>query len=90
MNRETLSARLKDKRGTVTIVVVLAMLMLIGFAAFAIDVGYMMVSRNELQNIADTAALAAAGELGLLYSKMTYTAALEYKPDAKLFLIFLR
>ncbi len=42
------------------------MLLLIGFAAFAIDVGYMMVSRNELQNIADTAALAAAGELGAI------------------------
>lgn len=81
MNRETLSARFKDKRGTVTVVVVLAMLFLIGFAAFAIDVGYMMVSRNQLQNIADTAALAAAGELGAAYKPMQLSAQLAYQPD---------
>jgi Flp pilus assembly protein TadG len=82
MNRDTFSARLKDKRGTVTVVVVLAMLALIGFAAFAIDVGYMMVSRNQLQNIADTAALAAAGELGASYEGMQIPAQREYRPDA--------
>ncbi len=84
MNQEKLSARLKDKRGTVTVVVVLAMLVLIGFAAFAIDVGYMMVGRNQLQNIADTAALAAAGELGASYTApgMTLSAQLAYTPDA--------
>jgi Flp pilus assembly protein TadG len=60
MSRNMLSIRLKDKRGTVTVMVALLLIMLIGFAAFAIDVGYMMVRRNELQNIADTAALAAA------------------------------
>ncbi len=67
MKGQTLSGRLKDNKGTVTIVTILAMLVLISFAALAVDVGYMMVRRNELQNIADTAALAATGELGSMY-----------------------
>jgi Flp pilus assembly protein TadG len=82
MNRETLSERLKDNKGTVTITVVLSMILLLSFAAFAVDVGYMMVRRNELQNIADTAALAAAGELGTIYTTMSYTDALAYSPPS--------
>jgi hypothetical protein len=80
MNRNTLSTRLKNKRGTVTVMVALLLIVIIGFAAFAVDVGYMMVRRNELQNIADTAALAATGELGALYENMDYTVALTYEP----------
>ncbi len=72
--------RLKDQRGTVIVVVVLFLLVLIGFAAFAVDVGYMMVRRNELQNLADTAALAAAGELGAAYETMSYSDAIAYVP----------
>ncbi|GCB06640.1 hypothetical protein PSUB009319_42710 [Ralstonia sp. SET104] len=37
-----------------------AMVMLLGFAALAIDVGYLYIVRNELQNAADAAALAGA------------------------------
>jgi len=80
MNQEALSGRLKDRRGSTTIVVALLLLVLFGFAALAIDVGYMMVRRNELQNIADTAALAAAGELGATYATMSYPDALAYAP----------
>ena len=40
---------------------------LLGFAALAIDIGYLMVVRNEVQNIADGASLAACGELGAIY-----------------------
>ena len=36
------------------------MLALVGFTALAVDVGNVMTTRNELQNIADGAALAAA------------------------------
>jgi len=46
--------------------------MLIGFAAMAVDVGYVMLTKNELQNIADATALGGARWLGDLYSKMTY------------------
>jgi hypothetical protein len=39
-------------------------IILIGFAALAVDVGHMMIARNELQNAADAAALAGANCLG--------------------------
>ena len=82
MNWETLSSRLKDKKGTVTVTVAVLLVFLIMFAAFAIDVGYMMVRRNELQNIADTAALAAMGELGAMYTApgITFPQALAMTP----------
>ena len=41
----------------------IGLLTLLGFAALAIDVGYLFVVRNELQNAADAAALAGAGKL---------------------------
>ena len=62
--------KLEDKRGAVIIVVAVAVaFFLIGFAALAIDVGYFMVVKNELQNIADGAALGATAELGEQYVK---------------------
>jgi len=51
---------LKDERGVTAIVVALALLLLIGFAALAIDVGHLCVARAELQNAADAGALAGA------------------------------
>jgi Flp pilus assembly protein TadG len=80
MERETLYSRLKDKKGTVSVSVALLFFVFIAFAAFAIDVGYMMVRRNQLQNIADTAALAAAGQLGANYPN-DYIEALAYTPS---------
>ncbi len=53
-----------DQSGVVMIWVALAMIALIGFAALAIDVGYLMAGRNEAQNAADASALAACRELG--------------------------
>ena len=52
-----------NERGVATIIVALSLLMLAGFAALAIDVGHIMVVRNELQNAADAAALAGARSL---------------------------
>ncbi len=74
MNRKTLGDMVKNKKGSVTVVVALMLITLIGFAAFAIDVGYMMVTRNELQNVADSAALAATRKLALLYKDPAYAA----------------
>ncbi len=71
MDRVMLSSRLKDKKGSVTVSVAVLLVFLVCFAAFAIDVGYMMVRRNELQNIADTAALAGAGQLYSYYTTIT-------------------
>lgn len=51
------------QRGMVIPMVAIGMLSLIGFMALAIDVGYLFVARNELQNAADAAALNGAGYL---------------------------
>ncbi len=58
---------LNNQKGVSAILVAILLPVLIGFAALAIDVGYMYTTKNELQNIADAAALAGAGELGRIY-----------------------
>lgn len=51
------------ERGQVLILLTLAMAVLLGFVAMAIDVGIAFEQRRSLQNAADAAALAAAGVL---------------------------
>jgi Flp pilus assembly protein TadG len=51
------------QRGVVLPLVALLMVVLLGFAAFAVDMGYLYVVKNELQNAADAAALAGASVL---------------------------
>lgn len=53
-----------NQRGATIIIVALMLVVFLGFAALAIDIGYVTASRNEAQNVADAAALAGAGELG--------------------------
>jgi len=55
-----ISTRIHNKKGTVLIFVTIAILVLIMFAAFAIDLAYLFVIRNELKNAADAGALAGA------------------------------
>jgi len=55
---------LKDSRASISIASALAMTMLIGAAALAVDVGSFYLDRRKLQGIADAAALAAAGRPG--------------------------
>ncbi len=69
---------LSDERGATAIIIGLLMVVFIGIAAVAIDIGYAMATRNELQNIADGSALAATGWLGDNYSDMTETELLNY------------
>ena len=64
--------KFKDQRGAAAIVVAIAQVFfLIGFAALAMDVGFLFASKNELQNAADSAALAGAGLLGQIYANMS-------------------
>ncbi|MBC2705444.1 pilus assembly protein TadG-related protein [Desulfobacula sp.] len=58
---------LRNQKGVTAVLVAIVAAMLLGFTALAIDVGYMYSTRNELQNVADAAALAGAGELGRIY-----------------------
>lgn len=68
LNRRTLpiSARTSAKRdyqkGAATIMVAVLMVALLGFAALAVDVGAMYSEKAQLQNGADAAALAIAGD----------------------------
>jgi len=61
-------------RGQVLPLVALMMVALLGIAALGVDVGYLMVTRNELQNVADGSALAATRTLGNIYQNLPYAA----------------
>jgi hypothetical protein len=84
--------KLREEQGVVLILVIIALVVLLAFAALALDVGNVMVVRNELQNIADGAALAGARTLGRLYEcdgnivtcsqPMPYQEQLTYVADA--------
>lgn len=52
-----------DKSGQSAIIVAIAMMVLLGFAAFAVDIGYAAHQKSVLQNAADSAALAGAQDL---------------------------
>ncbi len=55
-----LHSRLKEERGAVAIIIAISIVMLISFAALAVDLGHLYVVRNELQDAADAGALAGA------------------------------
>ncbi len=50
----------KNQKGAFSIMTGLLLFGLIGFIALSIDIGNLLVARNELQNAADAAALAGA------------------------------
>ncbi len=54
---------LSSEGGAVAVYVALILVMLLGFTALAVDVGYLYGVRNELHNGADAGALAGAGKL---------------------------
>lgn len=53
----------QKQKGAVTVLVALTLPVLVGAAALAVDLAYLHVVRNELQNDADAAALAGARKL---------------------------
>jgi len=55
-NRET-------RRGAIIVLVVAVLILVFAFTAFTVDVGYITLTRGQLQNAADAAAKAAALEL---------------------------
>jgi len=64
-------AVLRGQTGATTVLVAVVLPILIGIVALAVDIGYLMVTRNELQNVADAAALAGGRQLGVIYQGMT-------------------
>jgi hypothetical protein len=55
------------ERGATLVIVAFSMVALLGFTALAVDLAYLYVAKNELQNVADAAALAATRTLGHIY-----------------------
>ena len=68
-----LISTIKNQHGISAVLTAIMLVMLIGFAALAIDIGYLYSTRNELQNAADAAALAATRKLGEVYQALPYT-----------------
>ena len=58
-----LGDRVSKRRGSVLVLTLVLMVVLLGMLAFAIDVGYVVHVRTELQRTADGCALAAAARL---------------------------
>ncbi|MCA9470575.1 MAG: pilus assembly protein [Nitrospirales bacterium] len=56
-----------NERGSIGLYGALVIGMFLAIAAFAIDIGYAIVSKQELRNVADSVALAGARVLGELY-----------------------
>jgi Flp pilus assembly protein TadG len=77
----SLKRKLKDERGVIAVLVAIMIVMLLGFAALVIDLGYFFVTGSELQNIADASALAGARELGAIYKSLPGAAQAAYVCD---------
>jgi len=59
----TRRVNLFDERGVALVYLAIVLVVLMGLAALAIDMGYMYVNKAKLQNAADAGALAGAGRL---------------------------
>lgn len=55
-----MSRFMQEEKGSVAVLIALAMVALIGFSALAIDVGYLYFRKSQLMSIADAASLAGA------------------------------
>lgn len=71
-----------NERGVVAVYVTLTLAIFLGIAALAVDIGYMLAGKSELQRTADAAALAAARQLGYIYEPMSYERQLTYDATA--------
>ena len=63
---KTSARTVRYRQGNVIVFVLLSLTILISFAAFAVDIGHLSVTKSEMQNAADAAALSSAR--GLLKS----------------------
>jgi len=67
VDMQNIIPKLFNNKGVTAVVVALLMIVFLGIAALAVDIGYLKVSRSELQRAADAAALAGARMLGEIY-----------------------
>jgi Flp pilus assembly protein TadG len=71
-----------SERGQALALMAVTMAGLLGIAALGVDLGYLYVARNELQNVADGSALAGARILGHTYQGLTPAQQQGYVCDA--------
>src|SRR5207245_11643896 len=62
-----------DNRGSILVFGAIAMTMFLSFVALTIDVGFGVVTKSELHNVADAGALAGARQLGRIYECLPNT-----------------
>ena len=67
----------KNQNGVVLVLIAVLLIVFLGFAALAVDVGHIVVVRNELKNAADGGALAGARFLYREDSTVPYGIALD-------------
>jgi Flp pilus assembly protein TadG len=60
------------RQGVILPLAALLLIVILGMAAFAVDIGYMVYAESELQNAADAAALAGAPQLMQPYVQYNY------------------
>ena len=79
--------RLQQRDGVILVSAALVLIAMIAFAAMAVDIGYAMVVRNELQDICDASALAAARYMGHTYEGLTHQQILShvFNKDTEIF-----
>ena len=70
--------RLCERRGAVAIMIGVAMVVFLALTALAIDIGFGLVTKNELHNVADAAALAGTRKLGKIYEALSVDAQQTY------------
>lgn len=65
MNRIVISPnqRIDDRRGTILVLTAVLMVVLLGFVAMTVDIGFIELTRTQLQSAADASALSGAMEL---------------------------
>src|SRR5690349_21309064 len=66
---EARSAKREGEKGMIIILMAIAIVGLIGAGSLAIDIGSALVTKAELQNVADAASLASTRELAMLYKE---------------------
>src|SRR5207247_3688215 len=69
---------LMNSKGTITFMVAVSLTALIGLSALAIDGGFAFITRNQLQNIGDAAALGGGRKLGKIYEGLSQSAQQTY------------
>jgi len=72
----------KDESGAVAVFIGVLLIIFMGIAALAIDAGYLLLVKNELKNVSDAAALAAARQLGVIYESQNYNTQLSYDSNS--------